>query len=111
VEFVVRRDSERVFHFAPLQGETARRLLPPEFIRELRTVSLWSPDQLLTQSDAALAILRQLRGWAFLQIFWWVPRPLRDYCYRWVAGRRYSLFGRRETCRLPTPEEREYFLD
>jgi predicted DCC family thiol-disulfide oxidoreductase YuxK len=30
--------------------------------------------------------------------------------YRWVARNRYRLFRQRETCRLPTTEERARFL-
>ncbi|RME58755.1 thiol-disulfide oxidoreductase DCC, partial [Candidatus Parcubacteria bacterium] len=36
--------------------------------------------------------------------------PLRDGVYFWVARQRYRWFGRRETCRLPSAEERERFL-
>jgi len=33
-----------------------------------------------------------------------VPRLIRDPLYGWVARNRYRLFGRRETCWLPSPE-------
>ncbi len=39
-----------------------------------------------------------------------IPWPIRDWVYRLVARSRFRLFGRRETCRVPTPEERERFL-
>ena len=39
-----------------------------------------------------------------------VPRPIRDAVYRWIARNRYQWFGKRDTCRLPTLEERERFL-
>jgi predicted DCC family thiol-disulfide oxidoreductase YuxK len=57
-------------------------------------------------------ILRRLGGvWAFLAALWWViPRPLRDVGYRLVAKYRYRLFGKKETCRMPTAEERAMFL-
>jgi len=30
--------------------------------------------------------------------------------YRWVARNRYRWFGKRDSCRVPSPEERERFL-
>jgi len=30
--------------------------------------------------------------------------------YRLVAANRYRMFGRKDACRLPTPDERERFL-
>lgn len=87
-------------------------MLAPELRSDLQTVVLWSQGQVLTRSDAVLTVLTQLGGvWSLAKIFWVVPRPLRDLFYRLVASNRYSWFGRRETCRLPTKEERERILD
>jgi len=40
-----------------------------------------------------------------------VPRPLRDWGYGIVARNRYRVFGRYNTCPLPTEETRRRFLD
>ena len=39
-----------------------------------------------------------------------VPRPLREIGYKTVSKVRYRLFGKRETCRMPKPGERDRFL-
>jgi predicted DCC family thiol-disulfide oxidoreductase YuxK len=39
-----------------------------------------------------------------------VPRPIRDTVYDWIAERRYDWFGRRDTCRVPTPDEQRHFI-
>lgn len=112
VDFVLSRDSERIFKFAPLQGETAKRTLPENFTKDMSTVVLWSQGQIFQRSDAALMILAQLGGiYSLARIFWIVPQALRDLCYRLVAGQRYHWFGKRDSCRLPTQEERSMFLD
>lgn len=112
VDFLLRRDVERLFQFAPLQGERAKVLLPAELHSDVNTVVLWSQGQVFTRSDAVLTVLTQLGGaWGLMKVFWIVPRPLRDLAYRFVAGNRYRWFGRRETCRLPTAGERSRFLD
>jgi predicted DCC family thiol-disulfide oxidoreductase YuxK len=75
------------------------------------TLLLVEGDRALRNSDAVLAIWRGL-GWpwraaAALRI---VPRRLRDPLYLWVARNRYRLFGRRETCWVPSAADRERLL-
>jgi predicted DCC family thiol-disulfide oxidoreductase YuxK len=63
------------------------------------------------QADAILRIASSLRGpFRLLVVFWLVPRSLRNVGYRMVARWRYAVFGKRTTCRVPTPEERGLFL-
>ena len=112
VNFVLRHDHRRRFRFAPLQGETARvRLAHLEHPERSPTVILDDGVRLRFRSDAALAILTGLGGaWraaAWLRV---IPRPLRDLVYRGVARYRHRWFGRRESCRVPTPAERDRFL-
>ena len=98
--------------FAPLQGEAAKGRLPESLVAELNTVVLWSESKVLKKSDAALLVITQLGGvWGLMKIFWIVPKFLRDLVYNLVAKNRYALFGKRETCRLPTAQERVRFLD
>ena len=39
-----------------------------------------------------------------------IPRTLRDYGYRVVARNRYRVFGRYDSCPLPTEDTRSRFL-
>jgi predicted DCC family thiol-disulfide oxidoreductase YuxK len=107
VDFVLCRDRPGRFQFAPLQGETAAARLSVEDRQGLSTLVLETPRGLFRRSSAVVGILRGLGGfwWLVGSLFWLVPRPLRDLGYRLVANNRYRLFGRKETCRLPTPEE------
>jgi predicted DCC family thiol-disulfide oxidoreductase YuxK len=112
VDFVMARDPGHLFAFAPLQGETAKRMLPTAFREKLDTVVLWSGGEALERSDAAIRIIQQLGGaWRLLALLRIFPRFLRDFAYKLIAANRYRLFGRRETCRLPTAEEKSLFLD
>jgi predicted DCC family thiol-disulfide oxidoreductase YuxK len=107
VDFVLRRDRVGRFQFAPLQGDTAAARLPEQDRLQLSTLVLESPNGLFRRSSAVVRILRGIGGfwWLLGSLFWLVPRPLRDWGYGLVASNRYRLFGRKETCRLPTPEE------
>ena len=112
IDFVVARDRKRMFRFAPLQGETARDWLHADAADSLNSVVLFDASGIHRKSDAVWRILVQLGGvW---RILGWslriVPRPVRNWGYDFVAWRRYGWFGKKETCRLTTPDERTQFL-
>jgi len=111
VDFLIRRDKLHILRFAPLQGQTAAQQLPAEFREKLGTIVYAQGAQFHVRSTAALLILASLGGvWTLAKILLIIPRPLRDLVYRWIAKNRYLWFGRRDTCRLPSPQEKEQFL-
>jgi predicted DCC family thiol-disulfide oxidoreductase YuxK len=70
------------------------------------TIIVVDGDQVWRNSDAVLAIYSGLGWpWRVMGVFKLVPRFLRDPIYRFVATNRYRIFGKRETCWLPTPEQ------
>lgn len=108
VDFLFRHDRHGRLACAPLQGETATRDLTPERRENLKTLVLQTEDgRQYVRSAAVVRILWRLGGlWTLAALLLWlVPLPLRDLGYRLVAASRYRVFGQRETCRLPTPEE------
>ena len=112
VDFILTRDSDGIFRFAPLQGSTAARSISAEDVASLRSVVLLDAAGSHRRSSAVVRVLRRLGGiWSVMGILLWiVPLPLRDLGYACVAATRYGLFGRRETCRMPTLDERKRFL-
>ncbi|MFM9966276.1 MAG: thiol-disulfide oxidoreductase DCC family protein [Planctomycetaceae bacterium] len=119
VNFVLSRDRRGAIRFAPLQGETAKRVLRGEG----RGTSSETPsfdtivwfdnsNREFVRSAAAARVLWQLPGvwWLIGWLLWLIPLPLRDLGYRIIAANRYRLFGKKETCRMPTPAERARFL-
>lgn len=112
VDFVMRHDRQGVFRFAPLQGETAASNLDPTDTANLNSMVLTTQQGTFRRSTAVVRILWLLGSiwWLLGWILWVIPAPLRDVGYNLVAKVRYRVFGKHETCRLPTPEERERFL-
>lgn len=113
VNFIIDRDPGAAFRFAPLQSEPGRTLTTRCSVDLAATDSLIlvEGDRYYVRSTAALRIARRLTGaWPLCYGFILVPRPLRDWAYDWIARNRYRWFGKRETCRLPTPEDRARFL-
>jgi len=63
------------------------------------------------ESSAVLEILHDLGGiWKMIAIFKWIPESIRNFVYRTIAKRRYSFFGIRGSCYLPTDENQKRFL-
>ncbi|MEZ6068197.1 MAG: DCC1-like thiol-disulfide oxidoreductase family protein [Planctomycetaceae bacterium] len=113
VTFLLDHDHDGRLLFAPLQGSTATRLLPAEYRDRLDTLVLRLPDgECHTRSAAAVRILWRLGGvWKWLGgLLWLIPKPFRDLGYRAVAATRYRLFGKRDTCRLPTLKDQQRML-
>ena len=119
-QFVLRRDPEGEFRFASLQSPFAGRILArhgtnPQDLDTVYVVANYElpEEHLLARSDAIAFVLTQLGGiWKFLGLFLQLlPRFLRDRAYGVVARNRYRVFGRFETCMVPSPENRDRFLD
>lgn len=113
VRFVLKNDKEGRILFTPLQSELGSRLLLANELDPGDTVSflLIKNEQAYTQSDAALEIVKDLSAWKWLSVFRFVPRPLRDSLYRLVARNRYRWFGKRESCFVPSKEQKARFLE
>lgn len=113
INFVIDHDRANRFVFAPLQSETGRQLLQTNGLdnAKLDSVVLLKNGVVYHKSDAALQIARQLDGpWPLLYVFRILPRFLRNFVYDIVARNRYRWFGRRDSCRMPSPELRQRFL-
>ena len=110
VDFILSEDPGGRYRFAPTQGETAQTLGHPDVISG-KSMALLEGDQLYTRSDAVLRIAAGLGGvWRILSWARWIPRPLRNLLYELVQRNRYRVFGKRETCRMPTKDEKARFL-
>lgn len=112
VDFSLKYDPHGKVLFAPLQGQTAGEILSESDVENLDTVIYYENGILHRRSTAIVKLLSAVGGfWSVLAwLLWLIPRPLRNFGYRITAKNRYRFFGQKETCRLPTPAERERFL-
>jgi predicted DCC family thiol-disulfide oxidoreductase YuxK len=115
VNYILRYDRRRRILFTPNTSATARKILeengiackpPPESVVFICRGKAWQ------KSSAVLMLARELGGIHLLLLpGWLLPRLIRDFFYDLVARNRYRIFGRTETCRMPSPEERSRFID
>ena len=123
VDFIIRHDPEQRFLFVAQQDAAAAKLLElhghtlPDS-SEMDSVLVLTPDgQLHERSTAALQAGAGLSGLVGTLLstlstvsMTVVPTFLMDPLYGFVGRNRYKWFGQKETCRVPTPEERRRFL-
>jgi len=111
VDFMIKFDKNAVFKFSPIQSDFAKTKLTPEDIKELKSVVVHINGQTYRKAEAALRAMAELGWpWKFLLIFSLLPEKILNLVYDLVATNRYRLFGKSETCRLPTLVERERFI-
>lgn len=118
MQWLRKRDPEGRLHFASLQGETAaefRRAFPETFPDSVESMAYVDQSgvepRIETRADAVLRLCEEIGGgWALLRHLRVIPRALLDLAYRAFAANRYRLFGYRDACAIPTPEERERLL-
>ncbi len=113
VNFIIKRDPEGVFAFTPMQSDLAQELMNKYKIHNvgIDTFLLIKNGQCFVFSSAALEIAKDLTGcWHIFDIFKLVPSIIRDFFYKVFARNRYTIFGRQETCMVPTEEVRSRFV-
>lgn len=113
VNFIIKRDPEGVFAFTPMQSELARELMGKYSVPNVGvdTFLLIKNGQCFVFSSAALEISRDLTGfWYLFYVLRLVPSPIRDTCYKLFARNRYKLFGRKDTCMVPSKEVKSRFV-
>lgn len=112
INFVIDHDTARRFRFASLQSDIGEQILTENrrSVSDFDTVLLVREGRLYEKSTAALEIARYLRGWTWLYAFRFIPRFIRDAVYNLIAKNRYRIFGKSESCRIPTAEERSLFI-
>ena len=114
VNFLIRRDKKNVFRFAALQSQTAQKLLAQykKQKKGFESFVLMQDGKAYEKSSAALKVLKKLPWyWKWAQVFWIVPKFIRDGVYDVIARNRYKWFGKKEECMIPTSEVRNRFLD
>ncbi|WP_063892642.1 thiol-disulfide oxidoreductase DCC family protein [Paenibacillus sp. Leaf72] len=113
-QFVIARDPEAYFRFAALQSPAGQYvleayLLPPS---DLDTFIMIEDGCCYTKSEAALRVLRQLKGlWPLLYGLIILPALLRNVVYDWIAAKRYGWFGEVEHCLLQNADQRFLLIE
>ena len=111
--FIIKRDPHARFVFAASQSEEGQKIIEKNGVHALAAHSIVLIDggRIHERSGAALRIARGLRGgWPMFYGFMVIPRGWRDFIYDRIAGNRYRLFGKRDSCFIPDEKIKKRFI-
>jgi predicted DCC family thiol-disulfide oxidoreductase YuxK len=112
VEFVIARDPIGRFRFVAIQTAPGRELAQRFGIDadNPETNAVVSGGRAYFKLESALVVLAELPGWRWTRAAYLLPRAARNFLYDRIARNRYRVFGRRETCLVPTPNVMRRFI-
>ena len=99
--------------FLPNQVMAGKKILEKYGIKDLKVKSVYliEDKKIYQKSTAILRILKRIPfPWNIGYVFIVIPRPIRDFIYNIIAKNRYQWFGKRDTCRVLSDEEKARFL-
>ena len=115
IQRIIKRDKEDIFRFAALQSELGKKLVSERNIdtSKVDSIILIEPGvAYYTKSSAALNIGIHLKGYRTIsRVLKLIPSGLRNIVYDLVARNRYTWYGKKDHCMVPTPELKAKFLD
>jgi predicted DCC family thiol-disulfide oxidoreductase YuxK len=111
VDFMMKADKQAQFKFSPLQSEYAKANLSPSDVEDLKSVVVLIDGKTYRKAEGVLKAVSSLGGvWKLSIALGILPASILNLGYNLVAENRYKIFGKSDTCRLPTPEERARFI-
>lgn len=113
VDFVAKRNKKKLLFFAPIQSDLGRRLLGlnHDESNSPNSILFWDEGKVHKESEAILGIVRYMDAlYPVFTVFRIIPIFIRDWVYKFIAKNRFRWFGKRNTCRLPTEEEKSMFV-
>ncbi|WP_075050777.1 thiol-disulfide oxidoreductase DCC family protein [Bacillus testis] len=112
VQFILHRDRNDYFRFASLQSEIGGKLLDQYGIpHDYDSIVFISDHKAYCQSDAVCQICLHLSGlWKIFYLGKYIPSPIRNWLYRFVAEHRYLFNSQQKACPIPTEKERKAML-
>jgi predicted DCC family thiol-disulfide oxidoreductase YuxK len=115
VQYVIKRDKNNKFLFAPLQSKIGEKIIKAYNINTAKvdSILLFNPKTgIYSKSTAALKIASKLSfPTNILTVFLIVPAFIRNWVYDYIAKNRYKWYGKKEACMIPTPDLKNKFLD
>lgn len=112
VQYLLERDENHQFLFAPLQGKTAHELLPSYFMSVDTIILLEDKKRIYTKSNAIFRIIKILGGVRkILLVFKFLPTFIRNFFYDLIARNRFVFRKPLEYCPVPRADVASRFLD
>jgi len=111
--FIIKHDHQYVFKLCSVQSIEGQKILqhfglPTD---SFETIIYVEGDTFFKQSDAFFQVVAKLGyPWKAVCLFWLIPKPIRNWLYDRIALNRYRLFGKYDSCLLPTADHEARYL-
>ena len=111
---IIKYDKSNKIRFSSLQSDfginTLKSLKMDE--HDLNTlIFIKNSNEVYTESTAVLEIIKMLEGFPKFFLFFGIfPRRVTDFFYKKFSKNRYKLFGKKESCMIPTLAMKEKFI-
>lgn len=112
VKFVIRNKGATSFKFMPLQTPGVAELMDElDIEKHGDSIIAFDGRNIYLKSDASLFCMGKLK-FPVNMISWFriIPRFLRNAVYDFIGKHRYKIYGKTETCELPSAEEKACFI-
>tara|TARA_B100001179_G_C18603908_1_gene412621 strand:- start:3064 stop:3495 length:432 start_codon:yes stop_codon:yes gene_type:complete len=115
VQLLLKNDPQDTFRFVSLQSTTGKKIqheygIDTSYQNSIIVINDYV--NYMAKSSAILSLTRSMgKLWPLLNIFWVIPKSIRDSLYDYIAARRYQWFGRKNTCMVMTDDIRHKFID
>ena len=113
VQFTLRHEKRASIRFVAIRSDEGRALARQHGIDPENPVSFLFIEngKALEKSDAIIALSQHLNGPVqVLRYFSGMPLGLRDAVYTVIARHRYRIFGKRDQCLVPDPDQQHRFV-
>ena len=109
VNLLIDLDKKNNLLYSSLQSEFAKQTLKTD--QSLDSVLVLKNGKIYKKSNAVFEILSSLGGaYKIALLFKFLPSFFLDWIYDLIAKNRYKLFGKTESCKIPTSELKAKFL-
>jgi len=112
VSLLIKYDKNNIFRFAAMQTKAGERIMQEyRVLNDRKSIILIKQGVVLYKSEAIIEIAKQINGWpSILKFGFLFPKFLRDGIYDLIAKNRYFLFGKKETCSIPSEKDSKRFI-
>jgi predicted DCC family thiol-disulfide oxidoreductase YuxK len=113
VQYILKHERHKLIQFVAIQSQEGQALALAHGVDPIKpeTLLFIENGMAFTGSDGILRLLQHTGGPArLLLIGRIVPRAIRDVIYGFIARNRYRLFGKYNTCKVPSADVRHRFV-
>ena len=98
IQFLIKKDLQNQFVFAPLQGKLAKKSIDLIYIKKLDSFVVLSNGNSYVKGKAVKFIIQNLKTLSFYKWVLFIPNSILDLVYSFIGKIRYKVFGKSRNC-------------